>query len=186
MAPSLETNKIVGSILTALLIAVGSANIARILYKPEKLEEPVVRFAEEGEAEGAMAAEAAEPEAPAEEEPITALIAQADLDRGAQVARACAACHSLEKGGPTKVGPNLWGVVGRPVASVEGFSYSSALQGLGGVWDYERLDAFLADPKGFAPGNRMAFRGVRKRADRAALIAYLRSLADEPAPLPER
>ena len=83
-----------------------------------------------------------------------------------------------------KIGPTLWGVVDRQIAAVEGFRYSDALSGKGGQWDYVALDAYLADPKGWAPGNKMAFAGVRKPEDRADLILYLRSLADAPAPLP--
>ena len=200
MAASLEANKIVGAVLTAVLIAAASGNIARMLYAPHELEEPVVRFAGEetaaasaamAEAEGAPAGEeaAAETAAAAKgeakgEASFVELLRSADPERGAKVAKKCAGCHSFAKGGPHKVGPNLWGIVGRPVASAEGFSYSDALRGLGGNWDYERLEAFLADPKAYAPGTKMSFAGIKKLEDRAALIAYLRTLADEPAPLP--
>ncbi len=178
MAASLEANKIVGAILTAGIIASASGNLARILYKPEKLEEPVFRVeAAEGEAP------AAEAETP--ERPFAALLAAADADNGAKLAKKCLACHTAEKGGKDKVGPNLWGIVGRPVAAREGFAYSDALTNLGGEWTYERLDAFLADPKGFAPGTKMSFAGIKKAEDRADIVAWLRTLADEPPPLPD-
>ncbi len=180
MAASLEANKIVGAILTAGIIASASGNLARILYKPEKLEEPVFRV------EAAETGEAAVAEAEmTEEKPLAVLLAEADPENGAKVAKKCLSCHTVEKGGKDKVGPNLWGIVGRPLAANEGFAYSDALASLGGEWTYERLDAFIADPKGFAPGTKMSFAGIRKAEDRADLVAWLRTLADEPPPLPE-
>ncbi len=178
MAASLEANKIVGAILTAGIIASASGNLARILYAPHELEEPVYK----------VAAKESEPEAekPAEEKPsLAALLAKADPAKGAKIAKKCASCHSLEKGGPNKVGPNLWGVVGRPVASHPGFNYSDALKQLGGSWDFERLDRFLTAPKKYVPGTKMGFAGIKKPEDRADLLAYLRTLSDNPAPLPE-
>lgn len=177
MAASLETNKIVGAVLTGALIASLSGNLARFIYVPHRLEEPVYRI------EAAATETAAE--APEEVKPLAVLLAEADPAAGAQVAKKCAACHSFDKGGANKVGPNLWGVIGRPVASHDGFAYSEALKALGGEWSFERLDAFLADPKAYAPGNKMTFAGLPKATDRAALLVWLREQADEPVPLPE-
>ena len=179
MAASLEANKIVGAILTAGIIASASGNLARILYKPETLEEPVYRV-EAAEATETVAA--AEPE---EALPFAALLAAADPDNGAKIAKKCIGCHSVNQGEKDKVGPNLWGIVGRPIAAREGYAYSDALKALDGDWTYERLDAFIADPKGFAPGTKMSFGGIKKAEDRADLVAWLRTLADEPLPLPE-
>lgn len=115
-----------------------------------------------------------------------AVVAAADILKGEKVAKKCKACHTLEAGAGNKIGPNLWGVVGRPVAAVEGFRYSSALAGLAGnAWTYEDLNAFILRPKDFAPGTKMTFAGIKKIEDRAALIAYLRTLSDAPLPLPE-
>ena len=179
MAGSLEGNKLVAAVLTAGIVGVGSAVFAGILYHPHHLEEPVYRVE-------AAATEGGGEAAPAEEaQPIGVLLAAANAEDGAKFAKKCAACHNFEKGGANKVGPDLWGVVNRPIASHEGFSYSEALSGKSGEqWDYAHLNHFLTSPKAYAPGTKMSFAGISKDSDRANVIAYLRTLADEPAPLP--
>lgn len=179
MAGSLEANKIFAAILTAGIVGVGSAVMSGILYHPRELEEPVYVVA---------AAEGGGEEAPAEEEaqPIGVLLASASVEDGEKAARKCASCHAFEQGGANKVGPPLWGIVNRPIASHEGFSYSPALaEKQDQVWDYEHLAQFLRDPKGYAPGTKMSFAGISKDQELADVIAYLRSLSDDPAPLPE-
>jgi cytochrome c len=180
MAASLETNKILAALLTAGIIASGSGVISRILYHPSMPEENAyVIEVPEGEAgDGEQAAEA-------EAVPLPVLLAAASPEEGASVAKKCAACHDFAKGGANKIGPPLWGVVGRDIASVEGFSYSDALLGLEGEWTFDALDAFIHNPKDFAPGTKMAFAGIDDPEDRADVLVYLRSLADEPVPLPE-
>ena len=112
------------------------------------------------------------------------LLAAADEKRGQKVAKACAACHSFDKGGRTKMGPNLWGVVGRDVASMEGFNYSDAMKAKGGKWGYDELNEFITKPRAVVKGTKMSFSGIKKAEDRAALIKWLRSLSDDPYPLP--
>lgn len=146
-------------------------------------EQPTGTAATEPEAPVESAA-TAEPEAPADGGGISALLAAADTDAGAKVSKKCAACHSFDKGGKNKVGPNLWDVVGKAVASGEGYKYSRALAGLGGEWTYDNLDAFLTRPKDFAAGTKMSFSGIKGAGDRANLIAFLRDLSDDPKPLP--
>ena len=97
----------------------------------------------------------------------------------------CKACHNAEKGGANQVGPNLWGVVGRPIAQHEGFSYSQALSShAGGTWTYDELNSYLTSPKAWAPGTKMTFAGLSKPEERANVIAYLRSKSNSPPPLP--
>ncbi len=114
-----------------------------------------------------------------------ALIANADPKQGETDAALCKVCHSFEKGGPAIVGPDLYGVVGRKIASVEGFNYTPALKAHEGDWAYQTLDVWLKNPQAFAPGTMMAFPGVADDKKRAAIIAFLRANADTPAPLPE-
>lgn len=131
------------------------------------------------------AAETQTAAAPAGGGDLAALLAAADPAQGQTVAKKCAACHNFEKGGPNKVGPNLWDIVGAKHAHKEDYAYSDAIKGMADKeWSYAELDAFLTAPKAYAPGTKMTFVGIKKPEDRAALIAYLRSLSDSPKPLP--
>jgi len=113
-----------------------------------------------------------------------ALIAVADTAKGEKLFGKCKACHKIEDGAGG-VGPNLWGVVGRDIASVAGFGYSDALTGLDGDWELESLQAFLEAPKKYAPGTKMSFKGLRKVEDRVNLIVYLNQADGSPEPLIE-
>ena len=117
-------------------------------------------------------------------DPISPRLTTADPARGEKVFLQCEACHVAEKGASSTVGPNLWGVVQRPVASTQEFDYSDSLKAIGGDWDFETLSRYLFDPNSLAPDTDMLFPGVKSAQDRADLIAYLRTLADEPVPLP--
>ena len=123
--------------------------------------------------------------ATAADNPVIALLANADPDNGQRVARRCAACHTFDSGGPNRVGPNLWGVVGRDKAAVDGFRYSSAMAEHGGSWTLENLIAYLQDPRGQVPGTSMIFAGIRDDGDLADLIAYMNAQSDNPLPFQE-
>ncbi len=177
---SFEVNKTVGAILTVGVIAMLSGVIAEALFMKEHSESFAYSIAP-SEAGESMAAQAAP-----SLEPIGPLLAAADAGSGKSVAKKCTACHTFDDGGANKIGPNLWGIVTRAVASHAGYAYSSALKGKSGeAWTYENLSAFLIKPKKWAPGTKMGFAGIKKPRDRANLILYLRSLSGDPAALPE-
>ena len=173
-----ELNKIAGAVLGAALLLMVISEIGNFLVHPHQLDKAVIDLAATEEA--APAAEAAE-----EEVPLAQLLAEADVAKGEREAKKCAACHTFDKGGANKIGPNLYDVIGRDIASHEGFAYSNALTGMEGDWDFDKLSHFLANPKDFAPGTKMAFAGVKRGGQRADLLLYLRSLADNPAELPK-
>lgn len=113
------------------------------------------------------------------------LLARADVAMGKAKMQLCASCHDFTQGGPNRIGPNLWGVVGRPVGSHPGFAYSPAMNAQGGDWTYDKLFEFLASPARDMPGTKMAFAGLRRPEDRAALIRYLATLGSGAPPLPK-
>ncbi len=175
----LFVNKVAGAVLCAGLLAMISGFITGKLYHPTMLDKPA--FAIAADAGSAPAQTAAAPTGPAA---IGPLLAAASVENGEKVAKKCSSCHTFEKGGKNKIGPNLWNIVGAKPAGVDGFSYSSALQGLKTTWEFEELSKFLYKPKDYAKGTKMTYAGLKKDKDRADLIAYMRSLSDSPKPLP--
>ena len=171
-------NKIAGAGLLVALVLVAISTIGNALVHPRDSDKgaAVVTAAATPE----PAAKPAEPPVP-----IGTLLAAADAAAGVKVFKKCKACHTVDKGGKNKIGPNLWEVVNSEAGKRAGFSYSKAMAAKGGTWTYEDLGAFLTKPKAYLPGTKMAFAGLKKVKDRAAVIAYLRSLSDSPAPLPQ-
>ena len=177
---SFEINKILGALLGTCLVLVAMHIAAGAIFEPQKPAKPGYEIAVKEEAPGAAAA----PAAPAEE-PIANVLATASPDRGAQIAKQCQACHNFQEGQGPKVGPDLYGIVGRPIASVSGFNYSAALKSKQGTWDFDTLNNWLTKPTAFAPGTAMTFAGLANEKQRADVIAYLDTLSANPVPLPK-
>jgi cytochrome c len=182
---SFEVNKLLGALLGTVFVVLSLGIISDAIFHSPAPERPGFTIVAAEEPAGGDTG-AAEPAAP---QPIGPLLAKADAAAGATIFKKCTACHTGEKGGANKVGPNLWGIVNRPIASHEGYSYSAAMKAFsdGGkkVWDYDHLSGFLTAPKAYVKDTAMGFGGLKKIEDRASLIAYLRTLADAPAPLPQ-
>lgn len=172
-----ELNKFAGALLGCMLVAFAINAIGDLLINPTAPEKNVAGIVVAG-AEKAATEEVEKTAAPS----FASLLASADAEKGARVARKCVACHTFEKGGKNKVGPNLHGVLGRDKAA-GGFKYSGALKGLGGTWNLADIRAFLANPKAFAKGTKMTFKGVRDQVDLANLLAYMNGLSEQPLDL---
>lgn len=177
---NMKSNVAFAALLSAGLLAMVAGKFGQYLVAPHHLEKDAVTVEATEVAAGGGAAVAMP-------EPILAMIATADVERGKGVAKACAACHHIEKGGANGVGPGLYGVVGNKKDAHPGYAYSGALLTNGGdTWTYEELNKFLWKPKAYAKDTKMTFIGVKKPEDRAALIAYLRTMDDAPSALPSQ
>jgi cytochrome c len=175
-----EFNKIAGAVLTALLVIAGGRTVLDIALPKHKAEKagwamPVTK----PDKKETVAAK------PFEVAAVLSLLPNASADNGADLFRTCLTCHTPEKGGPTRVGPNLWGIVGRKVAEVPGFNYSGAMKAFGGEWTWDRLAKYLHKPAEAIPENKMVYEGVKDDRDLADLLVHLRKLAETPAPLPK-
>lgn len=185
MMDSFEFSKFASAILLALLVIVGSRVLisSRAPHYDEKagytLPEPPPP---EAAAADAGTAEKAPKFNPAE---VVSKIASANADAGKKTFGQCLSCHTADKAAASKAGPNLWNVVNRKLGTREDFKgYSDQMKAKGGEWSYEHLAGFIHSPKTYLPGTKMGFQGVKKPQDLADVIAYIRTLADSPAPPP--
>jgi cytochrome c len=167
-----QLNKILGLVLGTLLF-LQTVRIVDGIFTPAK---EVAAKEEQQPAKG---------EATASSKAINGLLAGASAERGAQIAKQCEICHNVEEGQGPKVGPDLYGVVGRKIASSPGFNYSEALKSKNGNWDFNTLNTWLTKPSAYAPGTAMTFAGLTNDKQRADVIAYLDTLSKNPVPLPK-
>jgi cytochrome c len=178
---SMEVNKGIAAVLVGGIIFFITGMLGDILVRQTPLEKPVLAIA------AAPTAAAGAPAAPAGPGDITGLLASANVQDGEQFThRVCIACHTFDKGGKNGVGPNLYGVVGGPHDHEASFNYSPAMEKFKGQpWTFDALNHWLYKPSAYAPGTRMSFAGISSDKQRADVIAYLRTLSDNPVPLPK-
>jgi cytochrome c len=176
---SYEINKILGALLFTCLCLLSLNIAAGAVFAPHKPAKPGFEVAVTEQKQDAAGG------APAQQEPIEKLLASATVEKGETAAKKCVACHTFGKGEPNRVGPNLYGVVGRERGSHAGFNYSAGMKAKPGKWTIEDLNAFLLNPKGFIPGTSMTFAGLPRGGERADVIVYLNSKSDSPATLPK-
>jgi len=177
---SFELNKILGAVLATCLVLLVTSFTANALFAPKLPEKP--GFVIEAKTEGGAKGEE-KPAAPSE--PIEKLLQTASVEKGQAAAKVCQTCHTFDKGGPNRVGPNLFGIVGdHKGEGRNNFNFSAAIKAKGGTWTIDDLNEFIANPKRFIPGTAMGFAGISKDSQRADVIAYLNSLSDSPKPLP--
>lgn len=177
---SFEFNKMTASVLLALLVAMTGSLLSEYLVRPSPLDKPALIV--EGEDTTPQPGQKPSPDETLK--PITPLLASASVERGQAIAKKCTQCHTFEKGGAPRTGPNLWNIIGAKVAHVADFAYSAAFKDKGGQWDDEKLNIFLHKPRAFVATTKMSFVGLKDAQERADIIAYLHTLSDAPIPLP--
>ncbi|PHS26910.1 MAG: cytochrome c family protein [Robiginitomaculum sp.] len=172
-------NKIIAAVLATALVVFGIRELGHALIHPHQPEEPgyKIAVAEDG---GGDKKEAEVVEVVS----LAQMLSTASASAGERTAKKCAACHSFDKGGANKIGPNLWDILGRKAGTHEGFGYSTAMVEFGKTWDFETLDAFVSSPKSVVPGTAMSFAGLKKPKDAANILTYFRTLSDAPMDLP--
>ena len=172
---SFEWNKVIASVLTAMIVAMVAGILSSQLVRPKHL--PQEAYLPPGAEAGAAHAPAGAPAQAAAVEPIEPAMAKADPARGQQLSKPCVQCHTFEKGGANKIGPNLFGVMEANIAATPGYQFSPALAAhKGEKWDPDKLNVWLLRPQQFAKGTKMAFPGLPKVQDRADVVAYMQSL----------
>ena len=176
---SFEINKIIAAIILTIVIVFGVNKLADVIYYVKAPEGNTYKIATETKEISK------DDNAKAENvNNIKALLALGSIDHGKTVFKKCAACHSVSQGGGNKIGPALWGVIGRKAGSISDYKYSKAMSGFGKNWDFEAMNNFLLKPKDYVKGTKMAYMGLKKEKDRASVILYLNEQSESPLSLP--
>ena len=176
---SFEINKIIAAVLLIALIVIGIGKISDLAFHVDKPEQSAYKI-ELDESTKILSTKIQEEE----KVDIAALLALGNIKHGKKVFKKCAACHLINKGADNKIGPALYGVIGRKVASKQDYKYSKAMKGYNKNWTFEEMNGYLKKPQRYIKGTKMAFAGLRKEKDRASVILYLNQSSDEPLPLP--
>ena len=174
---SFEINKIVAAVLVVFLVVFGIGKISDIVFHVEKPNSSAYKV----EISTLSATQASNTDQAVD---ISALLAMGDVDRGQNVFKKCSACHSVKKGGKNKIGPALYSVLGRDVATLTDYKYSKAFLAFGKTWTFEEMNSFLTKPQSYIKGTKMAFAGLKKEKDRASIILFMNQNSDNPLPLP--
>ena len=174
-------NKIVVSIVLVVILVLGINKIADVIFYIEKPEKSAYQVASVTTVANTTSDE--ESSTNSESGNIMALFASTNAAEGAKIFKKCAACHSITEGGANKIGPALWGVLGRPAGSVPGYKYSKAMAAHGKNWSFEEMNGFLIKPKDWIKGTKMSFAGLKKAKERAAVILYMNENTNSPLPL---
>ncbi len=177
---SFEVNKIIAAILLIALIVIGIGKISDMAFHVEKPEKSAYKV----EIQETVSTTNSNKEKVIEKVDISALLAKGDVKHGEKVFKKCAACHLVNKGGANKIGPALYGIIGRKVASKDDYKYSKAMAAYDKNWSFEEMNGYLKKPQSYIKGTKMAFAGLRKEKDRASVILYLNQNSDNPLPLP--
>ena len=175
---SFEINKIIAAVLVTVLIVFGIGKISDMIFHVEAPKVPGYKV------EVQLASSSSEDSISESQVDIAALLSMGDVEHGKKVFKKCAACHSINQGGGNKIGPKLWGVMFRPVASITDYKYSKALSEYNKEWSWEEMNGFLIKPSAWIKGNKMGFAGLKKEKDRASVILYLNKNSDNPKVLP--
>ena len=178
---SFEINKIIAAILMVALLVIGLGKLSNVIFNVEKPE--IAGFKVEVEASSEKVETVEKSDEPQKVD-IATLISLGNLEHGEKVFKKCTACHMIAVDGKNKIGPNLWGVLGRKAASISDYKYSDAMIAYGKNWSFEEMNSYLIKPQAYIKGTKMAFAGLRKEKDRASVIIYMNKKSDNPLPLP--
>ena len=175
-------NKIIVSIVFAIILVLGINKVTDVIFYVEKPGKSAYQVATVTTVASTTSAETGS--ASSESGNIMALFASTSVAEGAKVFKKCAACHSIADGGGNKIGPALWGVLGRPAGTIPDYKYSKAMAAHGKNWSFEEMNGFLIKPKDWIKGTKMSFVGLKKAKERAAVILYMNENTNSPLPLP--